>query len=290
MKKILITGANSFIGLSVEKWLSQWPDLYNVETVDMIGNAWTEKDFSKYDVVFHVAGIAHSDIRKPDQQTIDLYYKINCDLAIKAAQKAKSEGVFHFIFMSSIIVFGNSAPLNKVRIISRDTEPHPDNFYGDSKLKAEQGLIKLADENYQVSIIRPPMIYGTGSRGNYPTLVRFATRMPVFPEIANQRSMLFVDNLAEFVRLLINNGIGGYFHPQNDEYVQTSEMVRLIAQIHHKKIIMTKIFNPLLRLFGRNWAIISKAFGNLVYDRELSRFIEPYCRFNLQESLERTES
>ncbi|NLK95370.1 MAG: NAD-dependent epimerase/dehydratase family protein, partial [Clostridiales bacterium] len=131
MKNILITGANSYIGTSFENWLKKWPEEYAIDTVDTKNDIWRSKDFSSYDVVFHVAGIAHVST---DPKMEDLYYKINRDLTIEIAKKAKSEGVKQFIFMSSIIVYGDSSHINKKRVIDKNTIPVPSNFYGKSKL------------------------------------------------------------------------------------------------------------------------------------------------------------
>ena len=133
--------------------------------------------------------------------------------------------------MSIIIVYGT-----KNEFIDADTKPNPDNFYGESKLQAEEGILPLRDENFNIAIIRPPMIYGKDSKGNYPLLSRLAQITPIFPDYDNQRSMLHIDNLTEFVRLVIDNEDVGIFCPQNKDYVKTSDMVKVISDIHEKKI------------------------------------------------------
>ena len=284
MKKILITGANSYIGTSVEKWLSKYPDEYLVDTIDMKTEEWKKKDFSTYDVVFHVAGIAHVS---SDPNMEDLYYKVNRDLTIETAKKAKSEGVKQFIFMSSIIIYGDSS--KDLKVIDENTIPQPSNFYGNSKLQAEQGIIPMSDENFKVVVLRPPMIYGKGSKGNYPKLVKAAIKLPVFPDIDNQRSMLHIDNLCEFIKLIIDNEESGVFFPQNKEYVKTSEMVRLIAEAHGKKIKLVKIFNPILKAMEIKVDIVKKVFGNLVYEKSISNYKEDYQIRNLKASIYETE-
>jgi UDP-glucose 4-epimerase len=286
MKKILITGANSYIGSSFEKWVEQWPDKYAVDTVDMIDGSWKEKDFSGYDVVFHVAGIAHVSA---DPKMEDLYYKVNCDLTIEAAKKAKNEGVKQFIFMSSIIVYGDSSHINKRRVIDKNTIPEPSNFYGNSKLQAEDGIKPLENDKFKIVIIRPPMIYGKGSKGNYPKLASYAQKLPLFPNVDNERSMLHIDNLCEFIRLMIENNEQGLFFPQNEEYVKTAEMVKLISETHGKKIMLIKGFNPLLKLMGNFVGVVNKAFGNLVYEKSMSEYKENYRIRDLQESIVATE-
>ncbi|MBO1915018.1 NAD-dependent epimerase/dehydratase family protein, partial [Microvirga sp. 3-52] len=90
-------------------------------------------------------------------------------------------------------------------IIDMYTTPAPSNFYGDSKLQAENQIKSLNEDSFKVVILRPPMIYGKGSKGNYPKLAKAARKLPVFPNIDNQRSMLHIDNLCEFMKLMIDN-------------------------------------------------------------------------------------
>ncbi|MZQ96251.1 MAG: NAD-dependent epimerase/dehydratase family protein [Acidaminobacter sp.] len=285
MKNILITGKNSYIGTSLENWLMREPDKYNVDTVDMKDGSWKEKDFSVYDVVFHVAGIAHVS---SDPKMEDLYYKVNRDLTIETAKKAKVEGVKQFVFMSSIIVYGDSSS-NK-RVIDRNTDPTPSNFYGNSKLQAEEGIKNLETNDFKIVVLRPPMIYGRGSKGNYPRLANMAKKIPVFPDIDNERSMLHIDNLCEFIKVMIDHGESGLYFPQNKEYVKTSELVKTIVEVHGKKIWMTKLFNPVLRLmFGIG--IVNKIFGNLVYEKSMSDYDKVNYRVRtFRESIELTEN
>lgn len=287
MKRILITGANSYIGISFEKWLHQWQEKYLVETVDMIDGTWREKDFSKYDVVFHVAGIAHVST---DPKMEDLYFEINRDLTIETANKAKAEGVTQFVFMSSIIVYGESSNINHKRVIDKNTIPMPSNFYGNSKLQAEQGIISLINDKFKVVILRPPMIYGKGSKGNYPKLSKLAQKLPIFPDVDNERSMLHIDNLCQFIKLMIDNEENHIFFPQNKEYVKTCEMVKLIAEAHGKKVKLTKLTNPLLRILGKKIGLVNKVFGNLVYEKSLSEYKEDYWVRGLRESIRETEN
>ncbi len=285
-KKILVTGKESYIGTSFEKWLQQWPDDYVVDTVDMIGDEWRNKSFKGYDVVFHVAGIAHVST---NPKLESLYYKVNRDLAVETAEKAKNDGVKQFIFMSSIIVYGDSSILNQKRIIDRSTIPQPSNFYGDSKLQAENRIKLLECNGFKIVILRPPMIYGEGSKGNYQKLAKAVRKLPVFPDIENQRSMLHIDNLCEFIRLIIKNEERGVFFPQNSEYAKTSELAKFIAEVHGKKIRLTKVFNPMLTILGNYVHLVNKVFGNLVYEQSVSEYKENYRIRDLYGSIELTE-
>ncbi|WP_429961929.1 NAD-dependent epimerase/dehydratase family protein [Enterococcus sp. AZ083] len=274
MKRILITGANSYIGTSFEKWMQQFGDNYQIDTIDMHGDQWKEKDFSQYDSVFHVAGIAHADVSKVSEETKQLYYKVNCDLAVETAEKYKNDlngKNGQFIYMSSIIIYGEETNINRKRIITAHTEPNPSNFYGDSKWQAEKKLKMLKDENLKIVFVRPPMIYGPNSRGNYQQLVKIAKRIPVFPNVKNERSMLNIFRLCEFIKNRVDNSDEGIFFPQDDQYVRTSFMVRDLALEHGKKIYLFSWLNWLIYLMGyfpgKVGKLVNKAFGNLVYEK-----------------------
>lgn len=241
MKRVLITGANSYIGTSFEKWLEQSEGDYQVETLDMMNPEWKNCKFAKYDSIFHVAGIAHFS---KDDKKKDLYYKVNTELTYDVALKAKNEGVKQFIFMSSIIVYGDST--SKIRVISKSTEPNPSDYYGDSKWQAEQRISVLQSDEFKIAIIRPPMIYGKGSKGNYPRLSRLSKLIPIIPEYKNQRSMLYVGNLMEFLKNVIDKNLSGVFFPQNMEYVSTSNLMIVIAKLSGHKFITTRLLNPLI--------------------------------------------
>ena len=193
--------------------------------------------------------------------------------------------------MSSIIVYGDSSKLGEKRVITKDTIPTPTNFYGNSKLQAEQGILPLQDEHFNVVILRPPMIYGKGSKGNYPKLARLAQKTPIFPDIENERSMLYIENLCAFIRLMIDNETRGIFFPQNKEYVKTTELVKTIAEVYGKKMRLTKVFNPLIRWGSKKVSTINKVFGSLVYEKEMSNYKNcEYSVVNFEESIRLTES
>ena len=156
MKRVLITGANSYIGVNIDNWLSKSPTAYSVDTIDMIDGSWREKDFGQYDVIIHVAGIAHADVDNISEERKQLYYRVNTDLAIEVAQKAKKEGAGQFILMSSMIIYSGC----KEKIITKEDIPIPLNCYGDSKWQADQKVRKLETTEFKVVVLRAPMIYG----------------------------------------------------------------------------------------------------------------------------------
>ncbi|MBQ8232132.1 MAG: NAD-dependent epimerase/dehydratase family protein [Lachnospiraceae bacterium] len=299
MKRILITGAGSYIGTSVEGYLqlynaAQGRELYRIDTISLLEESWKDYDFTPYDAVFHVAGIAHVDVGNVCDETKDLYYRVNRDLAYETARKAREQGVKQFIYMSSVIVYGDNAPVGKKKHITEQTSLSPDNFYGDSKKQAEEVLLPLTNDTFKVAVLRPPMVYGKNSKGNYPLLAKLAGIVPVFPDILNERSMLYIENLAEFIRLLVESGKGGIYFPQNAEYTTTSQMVKAIAAVKGKKVRLGKALNPLVMLGsyipGKIGGLVNKAFGSITIDQELSRKdFEGYQIFSLEESIRRTE-
>lgn len=290
MKKILITGANSYIGTALERYLAKWQEKYDVHTIDLIDGSWRKLDFSGYDVVYHVAGIAHSDIGNVTEEKKAFYYKINTDLTVETAKKAKKDGVKQFIFMSSAIVYGDSAPIGAKKRITVNTIPKPANFYGDSKLQAEKGIMALHSDDFHVVILRPPMIYGEGSKGNYPVLAKIAKKLPMFPKIKNERSMLYIGNLVEFVRLMIENEEEGVFWPQNEVYANTGDLVKMIANAHGKKVLLLGGFGWLLKLFSHITGLVNKAFGSFTYDMTMSKYKENYRIYDFETSIKKTES
>ena len=261
MKKILITGLEGYVGNSFEKWIKNFPEEYVVDKISLREESWKKQDFSRYDVILHMVGIAHIKETKENEH---LYYQINRDLAYEVAKKSKKEGVKHFIFLSSMSVYGMDTG-----IIDFDTIPEPKSNYGKSKLQAEELIKTLCTDSFKVSILRPPMIYGKECKGNYQKLAKLAITFPIFPKVENRRSMIYIDNLSSFIKYIIDYSKEGVFFPQNKEYVNTSRMVELIAKTHKKRIWLTRLFNPFLFLIGHN-NIVKKVFGNLIYQKDLS--------------------
>lgn len=290
MKRVFITGADSFVGTFVREYLEKWPELYAVTAVSIRDGAWKALDFSPYDTVYHVAGLAHVDVGRATEQQKREYYAVNAELTIEIAGKAKADGVKQFIFMSSALVYGDSAPIGTEKRITAATPCAPANVYGDSKLQAEKGLLALSSESFRVVILRCPMIYGKGGKGNFLTLEKIARRFPVFPKIENRRSMLYIGNLAEFVRLMIENDEAGIFWPCNREWSSTAELVKMIAACHGRRVILLPGLGWALKGLGHFTGYVNKAFGNLAYEEHLGDYKTDYRLYSLEQSIKETEA
>lgn len=283
-KRVLVTGTGGYLGNSfkqyIEKINGNMPqDLWHVTFVSMRNENWKEMDFSEYDVILHAAAIVH---KKETPDMGQMYFDVNCKLTKELAEKAKAEKVRQFVFLSTMSVYGIVSGR-----ITADTKPAPANFYGKSKLAAEEALQKLADEHFVVSIVRPPMIYGRECTGNYRLLEKLATKIPFFPKAGNERSMLYIDNLSEFLRLVMEQEAGGVFCPQNAEYVNTSEMVALIRKSYGKSGVTVPGFGWLLNILAGKISLFAKVFGTLTYEKEMSVYetVGNYQIVNFEESI-----
>lgn len=254
MKKVCVLGANSYIGMSFERWITEEQEDYLVYTIDTLKADINEFSFSNIDIVLCVIGIAHKKVKNKS-----LYYKVNRDLVINCAKKAKKEGVKQFIVLSSMSIFGKNTGR-----ITRQTTPVPVTDYGKSKLEADNYLLSISNDKFKVCIVRPPMVYGKNCKGNYQLLRKFALISPLFLKLKNQRSMIYIDNLSYFFVFLMNTKSQGIFYPQNPFYTNTTEMVKLISKSNCKKIICIPFPKKLLLMLPINK--IKKVFGDLVYD------------------------
>lgn len=258
MERILITGAESYIGDSFARWLGvHCPDC-SVFIQDVRTDDWKQLDFSAFDTVLHVAGIVH---QKQTDENRSLYFRVNRDLTLEIAEAAKAAGVKQFLFLSTMSVYQKTQGM-----IGPATPPVGGDAYGQSKLEAEQGLALLRDADFCVAVLRPPMIYGPGCKGNFRSLIRIALGAPMFPIVQNRRSMLYIDHLCAFLKLCIDRRLDGVFFPQNAESVNTTQMARWIASANGKKLHASRLLGLLVRAAMPFSAKLQKAFGSLTYE------------------------
>lgn len=265
MRSVLILGENSFIGGALERRLAAFVGRYRVRALGMHGEAWQAFDFSGFDCAVHVAGIAHVS---PKPQMTPLYEAVNRDLALACARRCKQAGVRQFIFLSSANVFGQAACAGQERLIAPDTPPAPANAYGRTKLEAEQGLRALEDEHFRVAVLRPMMVFGAGCRGNYRLLSALARRAFIFPAFGGLRGAVYIEDLAELMRRIIDAGAGGTYHPQTLA-ATAAQFACAVAAAHGRRLRLTRAFNPLLRLLGRR-GVLRRAFGGFCYRADMA--------------------
>ncbi len=275
--RILITGKDSYVGESFADFIDS--DCCSVDVLDVHNNGWYTFDFSPYDAVVHVAALVHKSEKDYEREE---YYKVNCELAVGIAKKAKESGVSQFLFFSTMSVYGV-----KYGLITKDTELRPFSYYGESKMEAEKQISALSSDKFTVAILRPPMIYGKGCKGNYVTLSKFAKNFPLFPDYKSCRSMIYIENLCRFMKKAIDEKLSGVYCPQDESYVNTSQMVKAVANANGKKIKLTKIFNPFITLaLKMKITIVCKVFGSLIYEKDLCPDFE---KVDFETSIKRTE-
>ena len=283
MKNILIIGKDSYIGEAIYKWLLKFDNKYNVEIVSSIDNKWKEKDYKNYDTVIDLAGIAH--IMNITDDMKELFYSINRDLTIEIAQYAKTAGVKHFIFFSSMNVYGDYCQTVKDRKMV-----NPTSFYGDSKLQGDEGVQALSSKEFLVASVRPPFVYGKGCKGNYNTISKIAKKTPIFPTFNNKKSMIYIDNLCEFIRLVIDNKESGILTPQNKELISTADLVKEISSACNHKVLFTSLFNIFIKSGIKINSMIRRAFSDDCYDINLSNYYDwNYCVVDFKTSIKRIE-
>lgn len=275
-----ILGQHSYI---CNRFMSYIAELnLQVDCIPCRDNSWQEINFSQYESLLCPIGIAHVST---DPKMENKYYAVNRDLPVAIAKKAKEEGVNQFIFFSSMIIYGKDKTIGNDFIINSDTIPEPKNYYGKSKLEAEKLLLDLEDENFKITILRLPMVYGPNCKGNFPQLLKVARKSPFCPLILNNRSMIYVDNLCEYLKIVIENKLSGILYPQNTNYISTVSIIRIAAKEFNHRICFTKLFNPLIYLLSKNIGIINKIFGTKIYDTSLSSSMEKYNKVDFETSI-----
>lgn len=257
MKRILITGANSYIGTHIEAYLRQFPAQFETETLPMRSHTPDEYDFHSADAVVHVAAIVH---RKETGNDAPLYDAVNRGLAVAIAEKAKREGVKQFVLFSTMAVYGMIEG-----VVTKDTVPDPKTQYARSKLMAERGVAALADGTFFVTILRPPVVFGPGAKGNPARIDRLAKALPFCPDFENRRSMVSIDTLCENVKALLDEPRSGIFFPQEPEPLATRDLIERAMREQGRTPKRSKFLNPAIRVFRACTTAGKKAFGDLVY-------------------------
>ena len=264
MKRILVIGEHSYIGKAFREYMKKHMPEVEVTLTGAKNGEWEKIDMQQYDAALHAAAVVH---QKEKPQMKKLYHEVNAVLPYSVAKKAKKCGVGHFVFLSTMAVYGED-----VAMIGKDAPIRPVTMYAKSKWKAERGLRKLADDDFRVTILRPPMVFGPGCPGNYPRLSGLAVRLSVFPKVRNKRSMIYIENLCECIRQELTcaqrNENCRTVCPQDAEYVNTTELVKEIRRAHGKRTWEIPFLEkPILWAANKN-GTLKKVFGNCCYDKD----------------------
>lgn len=283
MKKILIVGSSSYIGNNIFGHFNEKKTKYIIESISLRNNTWKNHELSKYDHIIYLVGLAHSKGKNGNK---DNYYKINYELTKEFVNECKKQSVNNIIYFSTMSVFGD------VRgEINENTPIHPNNHYGKSKLLAENYIVKnFENSDTIIQIIRPPMVYGYKSPGNYSLLSGMVKKVPFFPKYKNKRSMIDINNLCLFIEELINKDLRAiYYHPQNSYYINTSLLVEEIVKISGKKVIFININKIIMeKLFFFN--VFKKLFDDLYYSSDFSDIKNfTYNEVGFEESINKAE-
>jgi UDP-glucose 4-epimerase len=269
--KVLITGRNSYIGSSVKAYIEKQDSSIDITEISLRNIDINLIDFSSYDVVFHVAGIAHISENKSLEKQ---YFLINRDLAIQVAERAKIQGVKKFIFASSLAIYGKDNYFWNQNPIEVE-EYSPTSAYGKSKLEADLYLQTLSSNQFKVYILRLPMVYGPNSKGNLPKLERLADKLFILPNFKNIRSVLHIDNLSKLCSDLIKYNLSSrVFLPQDNLYFSTSEFMTLYRKNKNKVVIKSFLLSLLVFLGAFLFKFINKVFGNKFVPLNLSKISE----------------
>ncbi|RBQ30931.1 epimerase [Arcobacter sp. FW59] len=262
MSKLLITGSNGFIG---NYFINNYKSKYNIKTFSFLKDDINSLDCNTIDIVFHLSALVH----QMGGASANEYEKINVIQTIDLAKKAKESGVKHFVFMSTVKVYGEETNSK----YTENTVCNPEDDYGKSKLKAESELQKLEDENFKISIIRTPIVYGYRVKANIKNLINLVNKVPVLPlgKIKNKRSMVYIGNLCHLVDEIITQEKKGIFLASDDEPLSTSKLIDLIAKNLDKKIYLIKIpfFESLLKLVKPSF--YKRLYGSLEVDNAITK-------------------
>lgn len=261
MNKLLITGANGYIG---SRFIDKFKQDYKIEPVSL--SLGEPVNFINVSTVLHLSALVHQFKNIAN----DEYYRINTEQTVNIAKKAKTAGVHHFIFYSTMAVYGKFGDFtDQQEFINEQTDCQPVDIYGKSKLEAEKLLIKMEDKNFKISIIRPPIVYGVDCPGNMQRLQKLITMLPILPfnYNSNKRSMINIDNLLHFTKLVIDKQVLGVLIPQDNDKYSIKQIIETIAKGMNKKPYLVKfpkiIFNFLMKLKPK---MMTSLYGTYLID------------------------
>jgi UDP-glucose 4-epimerase len=264
VKRVLITGPNSYLSSNLAKYMEKKPEKYIVDLISVKEDKWKHCNFSNYDIIIHAAGLVHQKEKPGDERA---YFKINKELTLDIADKAIISNVQKFIFISSMAVYGLEGELSKNILINHKTPPNPKTFYAKSKYEAELELTKLVNKSFKLLIVRPPMIYGPNCPGNYQKLIKLAKYLRVIPDLRNKRSALHIDRLCVLMDSYLENEVYGVVLPQDSVYMDTTKVILDYRSSMNQKTYLSKTLGLIIKTILRNLVQVRKIYGNLTYEK-----------------------
>lgn len=281
MTKVLITGANSFVGANFRKFSR----FNKIDEVSLLDKRPEEIEFGKYDVVLHLAAIVHQSKKIPESE----YFKVNRDLCLSIAQESKKAGIKQFVYLSTIKVYGGS--VNRPELRNENSECLPDDSYGKSKYEAEIGLKELEDENFTISIIRTPLVYGEGVKANMMNLVKLVDTFPFLPfdKIENKRNFTFAENLVGFIDQIIEKTASGVFIAMDEKAISTTDLIRYISRFLGKRLSLFKLPKICFQVSSLIFPdIIDRLYGSLEFENnKTTRVLNYKPPFSTEEGIKR---
>lgn len=293
MKKLLIVGVHSYIGTFFKQYIQQnikYDFPYEITMISASDGEWKKTQLCSFDVILHLSALVHKKEKKNMKQQYD---KINHRLPVELARRFKKERKgkeSQFIFFSTAAVYGS-----KIEEVTKQTKTAPETYYAKSKLAAEKELWKMREDSFHIAIIRPPMVYGAGCKGNFTKLVLLSKFALFVPAINNKRSMIYIENLCEYISIIIKKQLEGIYHPQDKKYICTIEWMILMRKLQGKKTGKITVPNCILDFLKNHIRIINKVFGDFYYEREIdytdtNSFIpeSDYCLVEERKALKRS--
>lgn len=260
-KTLMITGASGFIG---SNFIKKYENEYNIIPVCLIEKSPEELDFTRVDTVLHLAALVHQMKGAPEER----YFEINTELTRRLAVRAKEAGVKHFVFYSTVAVWGTHGYFDHDKVITLNTPLNPSTPYAKSKYDAEEILNSLKENNFKISILRPPMVYGKDCPGNMKRLEKLADYLPILPfgNDGNRRTIVHVDRLLEETDLIIKTEKEGIFIPRDDKDVSIKEILEYIFQEKNKTKILIKLPKIIINILGIiKPRIVESLYGSLSF-------------------------
>ncbi len=196
------------------------------------------------------------------------YFEVNTELTRKVAEAAKKNKVKHFVFYSTVAVYGTHGSLNEKLILTKESKVNPKTPYAQSKWEAEKILKNLENSNFKISILRPPMVYGENCPGNMKKLEKLVKALPILPfgNNENKRTLVHIDKLLEITKEVIDKEISGIIIPKNDEEMSIKEIVEEIIKKENKEKLLIKFPKLIINtLYKIDPEMIESLYGNLIF-------------------------